>query len=35
MQEMQKAGVPVTEINRMSKTNPALALGLPPGANAP
>jgi hypothetical protein len=30
MQEMHKAGVSVADINRMSKTNPALALGLPP-----
>jgi len=30
MQAMHKAGVSVSDINRMSKTNPALALGLPP-----
>jgi hypothetical protein len=29
MQEVHKAGVSVAAINRMSKTNPALALGLP------
>lgn len=29
MQELVKAGVPVAAINLMSKTNPALALGLP------
>jgi hypothetical protein len=31
MHAMYKAGVSVADINRMSKTNPALALGLPPG----
>jgi hypothetical protein len=30
MQMIHKAGVAVADINRMSKTNPALALGLPP-----
>ena len=29
MQAMHKAGVSVADINRMSKINPALALGLP------
>ena len=30
MQAMHKEGIPVADINLMSKTNPALALGLNP-----